>query len=64
MAVRVIDPVGVNNAGLVIQGARQGQNFNIETPTVDGRPRKNPLRRFGAKGLEAALGVPNATRRE
>ena len=47
MAVRIIDPV---DAGLVIQGARQGQNFNIETPTVDGRPRKN---RFAASARKA-----------
>src|SRR5262245_12862726 len=59
MTSRVVDPVSWNDADLIVEATSQRQHLDIKPPSLDLRVGENSLRRFGAKGLEPTLGIPN-----
>src|SRR5262245_5235219 len=64
MTSRVVHPVSGNDADLIVESSSQRQHLDIKSPSFDLRVGEDFLRRFGAKSLEAALGIPSTRNHE
>src|SRR5262245_19519627 len=64
MTSRVVHSVSWNDADLIVESTSERQHLDIKSPSFDLCVGEDSLRCLGAKGLEAALGIPNTRNHE